>query len=701
MKLKLLFVALITGFTIHAQGYKPCVTDSMMKIALHNEPSLLHNIEMFRVYVDSVVANSESKKEAELRRIPLVIHIMHTGGSNNISDEQIHDAIRIINEDFRKLNADTLDVIQDFQPIYADIGVEFKLAKLDPDGKCTKGITRTYTQLTNDAGENVKELVGWNPRMYLNIWVVSNIASGAGGYSYLPGSAPNNDGNAGIVIRASQFGSIGLSSSGNVSSRSMTHEIGHYLGLPHTWGGSNDNNLDENCDIDDGIEDTPNTKGSSQICNVYQNSCGSLDNVQNFMDYSSCGKMYTEGQKTRMRSALDFGQPWHLAARNNLYTDENLMLTGTHPDYESVDCIANIDFKSSSAFTCDGQMTDWQNLSSNYDSAISYLWTFEGGTPSSSSEENPSVSYENPGIYPVTLSITTAGGENSKTTENAIYVQDQSSAIIAPANKNFYSNPFSNSMDNSEDWYNSDNLEGSSWEWNTLSSNSNGGSIRIKSDDFVDPGPRKAYSATYDLSDVSAPCYMYYDYAYARKDAESSDRFQVQITDDCGQNWSTRVNKSTDNLTTIDANIFFTFNPTINMWKEQRVSLNPFVGSSDVQASFIMEGSGGNFLYIDHIRFGVPNLSTEEFIIKNLHFRVSPNPNNGNARIEFNLLKNEKIELVLVDILGNKIFHSDLNYRAGQYQVDLNTLKPDLNSGMYYINYKIGSHQGTKQIVVL
>ena len=701
MKLKLLFFSLIIGLTVRAQDYKNCGTDSMMKIAIKNEPSLKENIKMFYHYIDSIRLSKKLKKDDEIKLIPVVVHVMHTGGSNNISNEQIHDALRIINEDFRKLNTDASDVIDEFQPIYADIGVEFKLAKLDPEGNCTKGITRTYTQLTNEAGENVKELVGWDPRMYLNIWVVSNIASGAGGYSYLPGSAPNNDGNAGIVIRASQFGSIGLSSSGNVSSRSMTHEIGHYLGLPHTWGGSNDNNLDENCDIDDGIDDTPNTKGSAQICNVYQYSCGSLDNVQNFMDYSSCGKMYTEGQKTRMRDALNFGQPWHLAARNNLYTYENLMLTGTHPEYESVDCIANIDFKTNSAFTCSGQITNWQNLSSNYDTALSFLWTFEGGIPSSSNEENPSVSYENPGIYPVTLSITTAGGENSKTNENAIYVQDLSSAIIAPANKNFYSNPFSNLMDNFEDWYKSDDLEGSSWEWNSLSSNANGGSIRIKSDNFLDPGPRKAYSANYDLSEVSAPCYMYYDYAYARKDAESSDQFQVQITDDCGQNWSTRVNKSTNNLTTIDANIFFPFNPTEDMWKEQRVSLNPFVGSSDVQAAFIMEGSGGNFLYIDHIRFGVPNLNLEEFTIENLHFKVSPNPINGNTKIEFNLLRNEIMELVLVNVLGNKVFHSEQNYKSGQYQLDLNTLIPNLKSGIYYISFKIGHYKGTEQILVL
>ena len=91
--------------------------------------------------------------------IPVVVHIIHNGGSNNISDAQVHDAMRIINLDYKKLNSDTSQVISEFTDIVANVGLEFKLAKLTPDGECTKGITRTYSELTNSAGENVKDLV--------------------------------------------------------------------------------------------------------------------------------------------------------------------------------------------------------------------------------------------------------------------------------------------------------------------------------------------------------------------------------------------------------------------------------------------------------------------------------------------------------------------------------------------------------------
>ena len=220
--------------------------------------------------------------------------------------------MEIINRDFNKLNPDTASVTDEFQNIIANVGVEFKLAQKDPNGNCTKGITRSYSELTNNAGENVKDFIKWDPSKYLNVWVVSNIEIGAGGYSYYPGEAPNNDANAGIVVLASQFGSIGESNGNNSSNRTLTHEIGHYLSLNHTWGNSNDNNIQDNCYDDDGIADTPLTIGTNSSCNLNQESCGSLDNVQNYMDYASCPKMFTVGQGAAIRAALEYGQSWQM-----------------------------------------------------------------------------------------------------------------------------------------------------------------------------------------------------------------------------------------------------------------------------------------------------------------------------------------------------------------------------------------------------
>ncbi|MBK7182529.1 MAG: hypothetical protein IPH89_06110 [Bacteroidetes bacterium] len=119
--------------------------------------------------------------------------------------------------------------------------------------------------------------------------LVKTITSGAAGYAYLPGTTAAEDG---IMILNSYIGSIGT---GNIQkSHALTHEIGHYLNLNHTWGGTNNPGVD--CSGDDNVSDTPKTEGWTS-CNLTGATCTStLDNVQNFMEYSYCSTMFTVGQ---------------------------------------------------------------------------------------------------------------------------------------------------------------------------------------------------------------------------------------------------------------------------------------------------------------------------------------------------------------------------------------------------------------------
>lgn len=183
--------------------------------------------------------------------IPVVFHVLHMNGAENISNEQILDAMRILNEDFNKLNSDTI-VHPAFRDIIGNARISFKLATKDPLGNCTNGIERIRTSQTLWGGANSK-FNPWPRRMYLNIWVnrtMGALSSAAGYFTGAPSAAD------GIMILHSYTGSIGTSNPG--SSRALTHEVGHYLSIPHVWGGNNDPMLV--CG-DDGIHDTPITKG--------------------------------------------------------------------------------------------------------------------------------------------------------------------------------------------------------------------------------------------------------------------------------------------------------------------------------------------------------------------------------------------------------------------------------------------------------
>ena len=516
MKRNLFFFSLLLNSLLFAQTHKQCGATIMRNKAIAENPDLVNNRIKYLQQLDSL-QEFTSKMNNDIRTIPVVIHVMHTGGSSNISEAQVLDAIEIINEDFSKNNSDTSSVVEAFQSIIADVGVEFKLAQLDPSGNCTKGITRTYTELTNNAGENVKGLIKWDPSMYLNVWVVSNIEIGAGGYSYFPGEAPNNDANAGVVVLASQFGSIGQSNGSTSSNRTLTHEIGHYLSLNHTWGDSNNNDLQQNCYDDDGISDTPNTKGTNGTCNLSQNTCNSLDNVQNYMDYASCPIMYTEGQKSAMRAALNYGSSWHNAPRNNLWTNENLIETGLLNNPNTNDCLAIVEFDTQSELACIGQEIEWRNTSYNYDTEASFEWSFPGGTPNYSTEEDAVITYNETGAFDVTLTVTTSGGTQTQTINNAIYINDSDNKVMAPTAYEFNSNLFPNSSNiASENWYIDENSQVYGWDWNSASSTSEPGSIRIRSSVFGDDNLKNLYSPIFDLSNVPSPCFMYYDYAYAK-----------------------------------------------------------------------------------------------------------------------------------------------------------------------------------------
>lgn len=698
MKRNLFFFSILINSLLFAQNFKQCGASIMRNRVLEENPNLIETRTQYLKSLETI--KQANYKNDAIRVIPVVIHVLHTGGSNNIADTQIFDAMEIINRDFNKLNPDTASVTDEFQNSIANVGVEFKLAQKDPNGNCTKGITRSYSELTNNAGENVKDFIKWDPSKYLNVWVVSNIEIGAGGYSYYPGEAPNNDANAGIVVLASQFGSIGESNGNNSSNRTLTHEIGHYLSLNHTWGNSNENNIQDNCYDDDGISDTPLTIGTNASCNLSQQSCGSLDNVQNYMDYASCPKMFTKGQGAAIRAALEYGQPWQNAPRNNLWTEQNLFETGLANNSDANDCLAIVEIESQSSTVCIGQEVEWVNKSYNYDSEASFEWNFPGATPSSSNQENPIIFYNQTGLFDATLTVTTSGGSQTSTIFDAIYVSNSEDKIIAPTEFGFESNQFPINTNNlNANWY-VDQAQEDNWSWNLASSTPGNGSLRIRSTDFDDFNFRRLYSPIFDLSNVPAPCYMYYDYAYAIRTNSTNDIFRLKISDDCGLNWTPRITKSSESLATIDENQLFTFTPADDEWETQKINISSWAGEEQLQFLIELSGERGNYLYIDNIRFAVPLLGIEELIGKTLNLQVFPNPTNGNALIKFDLLNPQTLNFELVDLLGNQINNYDISFQAGSHELNLSELKENISPGMYFIKCSIGNYNETLRILV-
>jgi len=272
---KLLFSSLLLSITIGALNNptaaqdKPCSASEMNEKALREDPIARKAHQELLDYTKEYIATHKNSRSNHIYTIPIVFHIIHNYGNENISDAQIFDAVRILNEDFRRLNSDTSFVIPGFKENVTDAQIEFRLAQKDPNGNCTNGIDRIQSPRTN-FGDNEAKLNQWPRSKYLNIWTCKDMENGVAGYAYYPAATQGSLATAdGIIIRSEYIGAIGTGSAG--LSRALTHEVGHYLNLPHTWGGTNEPGV--GCG-DEGVGDTPVTLGHT-TCALYDHGCTS------------------------------------------------------------------------------------------------------------------------------------------------------------------------------------------------------------------------------------------------------------------------------------------------------------------------------------------------------------------------------------------------------------------------------------------
>ena len=240
--------------------------------------------------------------------IPVVVHVVYKTNAQNISDAQIQSQIAILNQDYRKTNADVSSTPAAFQPLCGDARVEFELAKTDANGNPTSGVTRTQTTANSFVDDDkVKSSTtggadAWPADKYLNLWVCE-LGANLLGYAQFPGGPPTTDG---VVILHSAFGNTGTAAAPFDLGRTATHEIGHWLNLRHIWGDDG-----TGCSGDDFVADTPNAAGSNTgkpgFPHVTCNNGPNGDLFMNYMDYvdDAAMFMFTNGQVARMQACLD------------------------------------------------------------------------------------------------------------------------------------------------------------------------------------------------------------------------------------------------------------------------------------------------------------------------------------------------------------------------------------------------------------
>jgi len=320
---------------IPKNGYIRCASVEYEKLLQKINPNRLSDTQ-FEAWITPLVNKYKlmrtSSQIGGIITIPVVVHVIYNGQAigiaPNITDKQVESQISVLNQDYRKMAGTNGD---NTNPVGADTKIQFALAKQDPDGNPTNGIDRvslcqdSWSDL--DINSTVKPATVWDPTQYMNMWSVNFSDSTLLGYaqfpdaSGLPGINPSN-GNTnsdGVVSNYTVFGSIEyddgtflLNPIYNLG-RTMSHEVGHWLGLRHIWG-------DATCG-DDYCSDTPTHHDANYGCpSPKPLSCDPSFNemIENYMDYTddSCMNIFTLNQKDRITTVIN-NSPRRIELKNS------------------------------------------------------------------------------------------------------------------------------------------------------------------------------------------------------------------------------------------------------------------------------------------------------------------------------------------------------------------------------------------------
>jgi PKD repeat protein len=686
----ILLILFFISFVSAAQENK-CSSTEIMKAHFKAHPELKAAFDAQQAQINAQLNSGLGAKTAATPNytIPMVFHVLHQNGYENITDAQILDAVNVLNTDFSKKNADTANTLPVFRSIADSTSIRFALARKDPNGNCTSGIVR-YFDTDADWNDNSSTLYsqGWDPTQYLNIYVVKTITMSSGfsaaGYTFLPGSWPIGSSPDAIVILHSYIGTIGTSSQSH--SHVLTHEVGHWFDLNHVFGW---NSCGVDCNNDDDVSDTPQTPGyltcpsSYSICTP-----GVPENYQNFMDYSYCETMFTHGQALRMDAAAHS----NISGRSNLWTPTNLSITGITPVSP---CAPAALFKSNRQVVCAGQSINYTDLS-NISTPTGWSWVFEGGTPNVSSVQNPTVTYNSPGTYSVQLISSNSVG-NSTPEIKTSYVTVLSTPIAATLTEGFETSTLPNSV-----WMVANtSVSNTNWQ-QTNTAFASGSKSAFVSQNATPSSTVELYSPTYDFTSMPNLA-LTFKWAAAERDqtTPSNDVFSLFFSTNCGLSWIPRLSKNIRTTTAgVSGLVNGNFIPTPAQFHQEAISLASFSAYNNILFKFryVTESGSSNNFYLDDINLtSTTDIAQQSDVLFNLS--VFPNPASETISVAFDLLENKKVEITLNDVLGKTIQSvSPQSLQQGNHTLTMSV--NDLSKGIYFMTININNLITTKKIIV-
>jgi len=401
------------------------------------------------------------------------------------------------------------------------------------------------------------------------------------------------------------------------------------------------------------------------------------------MDYSSCPRMFTTGQSNRMQASLNSTQ----TTRRNLWQPENLTATGVL--LQNITCTPIADFKANNTGVCANSSVDFFDLSYNadLDNSWTWLWSFEGGNPSSSTESNPTVTYPQPGQYNVTLTVTNSSGNSFKTKPEYVLINTTDPVLVSPIVESFENANFPTLGSSiTTDWQYETNYT-NLFVRNTSAKVTGNASLRYTRG-IADLGAVSSIvSPSISFSNVTSPANLTFKLAYAQRATENTTKLEVFISRDCGKTWIKRFTRFGDALATTSSFVNSNFVPTDAQWETITVNVSQLAAQSHGLVKFSITEGDGNNLYLEDINIISVPLSIAYGEIDEEKTTIFPNPGNGDATFTYQLLKPMEAIISIYDISGRLIGTKNLSSKSIYGSVQLSEITNTLlMKGSYIVS---------------